>query len=111
MVDLANLENLDGAYLVRVFTSVEGDERVYAWFGSSQIHVYDSELCEINVFTNYDLTEDFCPLDALVARAVRFIEEHEDDHFADADFTNDIFYSHEWDTGEDLERQTNGNAP
>ena len=111
MVDLATLENLDGALSVRVFTSIEGAERVYAWFGSSQIHVYDSELCEIDVFTNYDLTEGCCPLDALVARAMRFIEEYEDNCFADADYTDDIFYSHEWDTGEDLERQTNGNAP
>jgi hypothetical protein len=35
-MELANLENLDGAELVRVFTSKEGDERVYAWFGGEK---------------------------------------------------------------------------
>ena len=100
-----NVSNLNGALLVKVYGSVEDQERVYAWFGSSQIHVYDSDLCEVDVFTNYDLTEAFCPQDHLSARAERFIDEYEDEHFMRAPYTDDIFYSHEWDTGEDLEIQ------
>ena len=104
------LSNLNGALLVKVYGSTEGEERVYAWFGSSQIHVYEmvifgglTELCEVDVFTNYDLTEAYCPLDHLSARADRFIDEYEDEHFMKAPYTDDIFYSHEWNTGEDLE--------
>ena len=97
------LSNLNGALLVKVYGAREDQERVYAWFGSSQIHVYDSDLCEVDVFTNYDLTEAYCPLDHLSARADRFIDEYEDEHFMKAPYTDDIFYSHEWNTGEDLE--------
>ena len=43
-----NVANLNGALLVRTFSSVEGDERVYAWFGGAMIHVYDFELYEID---------------------------------------------------------------
>jgi len=110
VVDLANLESLDGAEWVRVFTSVEGDERVYAWFGGCQVSIFDAELNEVDVF-NLDLQQLGEKEKNLQLRVDRQIEIHEDDRFADEDHTDDIFYSHEWDTGEDLERQTNGNAP
>ena len=103
---------LNGALLVKVYGSREDNERVYAWYGSSQIHVYEwvqerllARLVECDVFTNYDLTEAFCPMDELTLRAERLIEEYEDEHFMRAPYTDDIFYSHEWDTGEDLELQ------
>lgn len=100
-----NVANLNGALLVRTFSSVEGDERVYAWFGGIMIHVYDFELYEIDVFTNYDLTKPFTEHDALMERAWTLIDEHEDARFSNENCTDDIFYSHEWDTGEDLETQ------
>ena len=103
MYDLANLENLDGAQLVRVFTSKEGDERVYAWFGGLMISIYDAELNEIDVFNfeNGRLVE-FGDLLKLVEQ---LIEVHEDERFADEEHTNDMFYTHEFETGEDLETQ------
>ena len=48
--DLANLENLDGACLVRVYTSIESEERVYIWFGGIYVGIYNSELEEIDCF-------------------------------------------------------------
>ena len=103
MCDLANLENLDGANLVRVYTSKEGDERVYAWFGGLMISIYDAELNEIDVFSfeNGRLVE-FGDLLKLVEQ---LIEVHEDERFADEEHTNDMFYTHEFETGEDLETQ------
>ena len=68
------------------------------------------ELNEVDVF-NLDLQQLGEKEKNLQLRVDRQIEIHEDDRFADEDHTDDIFYSHEWDTGEDLERQTNGNAP
>ena len=103
MCDLANLENLDGAQLVRVYTSKEGSERVYAWFGGLMVSVYDAELNEIDVFNfeNGRLVE-FGDLLKLVEQ---LIEVHEDERFADEEHTNDMFYTHEFETGEDLETQ------
>ena len=103
MCDLANLENLDGANLVRVYTSKEGDERVYAWFGGLMVSIYDAELNEIDVFNfeNGRLVE-FGDLLKLVEQ---LIEVHEDERFADEEHTNDMFYTHEFETGEDLETQ------
>ena len=103
MYDLANLENLDGARLVRVFTSKEGDERVYAWFGGLMVSIYDAELNEIDVFNfeNGRLVE-FGDLLKLVEQ---LIEIHEDEVFIDEEHTDDMFYSHEFETGEDLETQ------
>ena len=103
MCDLANLENLDGARLVRVFTSKEGDERVYAWFGGLMILIYDAELNEIDVFSfeNGRLVE-FGDLLKLVEQ---LIEVHEENRFMDEGYTDDIFYSHEYETGEELETQ------
>ena len=63
---------LNGALLVKVYGAREDNERVYAWFGSSQIHVYEwvqerllARLVECDVFTDYDMTEDFCQQDEL----------------------------------------------
>ena len=99
------VSNLNGALLVKVYGAREDQERVYAWFGSSQIHVYNSDLCEVDVFTNYDLTEAFCPMDELTLRAERLIDEYEDEHFTRAPHTNDIFYDYEFEEGVDLEAQ------
>ena len=103
---------LNGALLVKVYGAREDNERVYAWFGSSQIHVYEwvqerllARLVECDVFTNYDLTEAFCPQDELTLRAERLIEEYEDEHFMRAPHTEDIFYAYEWAKGVDLETQ------
>ena len=103
---------LNGALVVKVYGAREDNERVYAWFGSSQIHVYEcvqerllARLGECDVFTNYDLTEAFCPQDELTLRAERLIEEYEDEHFMRAPHTEDIFYAYEWDKGVDLETQ------
>jgi len=105
MFDLANLENLDGAELVRVFTSKEGDERVYAWFGGQQVSIYDVELNEIDVFTIASL--DFRTKTDLVFLAVnQLIEIHEDDRFMDEEHTDDMFYDHAYETGEELETQS-----
>ena len=103
MCDLANLENLDGANLVRVFTSKEGDERVYAWFGGLMVSVYDAELNEIDVFNfeNGRLVE----FGALLKLVEQLIEIHEDEVFIDEEHTDDMFYTHEFETGEDLETQ------
>jgi hypothetical protein len=103
MYDLANLEYLDGARLVRVFTSKEGDERVYAWFGGLMVSIYDSELNEIDVFSfeNGRLVE----FGALLKLVEQLIEVHEDERFMDEEHTNDMFYSHDYETGEDLETQ------
>jgi hypothetical protein len=87
MVDLANLENLDGARLVRVYTSQEGSERVYAWFGGSMVSIYDAELNEIDVFSIDRLPGDDWPK---VVEA--FIEIHEDEIFMSEEYTDDIFY-------------------
>ena len=99
MCDLANLENLDGAELVRVFTSKEGDERVYAWFGGLMVSIYDAELNEIDVF-NFG-----CSKTPTVEIVNQQIEIHEDDRFMDEEHTDDMFYTHEFETGEDLEMQ------
>ena len=103
MYDLANLENLDGACLVRVYTSKEGDERVYAWFGGLMVSIYDAELNEIDVFTIDRLEGDDWP-----KVVEQFIEIHEDERFIDEEHTDDMFYSHEYETGEELERQPMG---
>lgn len=104
MCDLANLENLDGAQLVRVYTSKEGDERVYAWFGGLMVSVYDAELNEIDVFSfeNGRLVE----LGALLKLVDQLIEAHEDERFMDEEHTDDMFYDHDYETGEDLEAQS-----
>ena len=99
-MELANLENLDSAELVRVFTSKEGDERVYAWFGGESVSIYDAELNEVDVFTIDRLKDDNWP--KVVAQ---FIEIHEDEIFTDEEHTNDMFYTHEFEPGEDLETQ------
>ena len=106
MCDLANLENLDGANLVRVYTSKEGDERVYAWFGGLMASIYDTELNEIDVF-NFDLSQQLMPqrFGDLLKLVEQLIEVHEDERFADEEHTNDMFYTHEFETGEDLETQ------
>ena len=103
MYDLANLEYLDGARLVRVFTSKEGDERVYAWFGGLMVSIYDAELNEIDVFNfeNGRLVE----FGDLVKLVEQLIEIHEEERFMDEGYTDDIFYSHEYATGEELEIQ------
>ena len=103
MCDLANLENLDGARLVRVFTSKEGDERVYAWFGGLMVSIYDAELNEIDVFNfeNGRLVE----FGDLVKLVEQLIATHEDEIFIDEEHTDDMFYTHEFETGEDLETQ------
>ena len=102
-MDILNLENLDGARLVRVFTSKEGDERVYVWFGGLSVSIYDAELNEIDVFNfeNGRLVE-FGDLLKLVEQ---LIEIHEDEVFIDEEHTDDMFYTHEFETGEDLETQ------
>ena len=97
MYDLANLENLDGAQLVRVYTSVEGFERVYAWFGGQMVVIYNANLEEIDVF-NFNKLET-------QNKVNEAIEIHEDTLFNDERHTEDIFYSHGLDTGEDLEVQ------
>ena len=103
MCDLANLENLDGAQLVRVYTSKEGSERVYAWFGGLMVSVYDAELNEIDVFNfeNGRLVE----FGDLVKLVEQLIDTHEDEIFIDEEHTDDMFYTHEFETGEDLETQ------
>jgi hypothetical protein len=90
MCDLANLENLDGARLVRVYTSQEGSERVYAWFGGSMVSIYDAELNEIDVFNieNGRLVE----FGALLKLVDQLIEVHEDEIFMSEEYTDDIFY-------------------
>lgn len=105
MWNLANLENLDGAMLVKVYTSQEGSERVYAWFGSTSVSIYDGELNGIDIFTfpmsvfdNVDGTRHHQVVD-------RLIEEHEDAVFDQESFTDDIFVNYEFDHGEDLEVQ------
>ena len=99
-MELANLENLDGAEWVRVFTSKEGDERVYAWFGGVMVTILDAELNELDVF-NLD-----CSKTPTLERVNQQIEIHEDDRFMDEEHTDDMFYTHEFETGEDLETQT-----
>ena len=107
MFDLANLENLDGAQLVRVYTSVESNERVYAWFGGIYVCIYNSELEEIDCFALPD--EKFLELANKPDEKSRWVEQqieiHEDDYFIGEQYTDDIFYSHEWNTGKDLEVQ------
>ena len=44
-------KNLDGALLVRSFSSVEGDESIYAWFGAERVHIYNVDLIEVDVFS------------------------------------------------------------
>ena len=102
MCDLANLENLDGARLVRVYTSQEGYERVYAWFGESQVSIYDTELKEIDVF-NIDLFPMKPTVEVNVVES--YIEIHEDEWFMKEVHTNDMFYDHAYETGEELETQ------
>ncbi len=107
MCDLANLENLDGAQLVRVYTSQEGDECVYAWFGGIYVCIYNSELKEIDCFALPD--EKFLELANKPDEKARWVDQqieiHEDERFVGELFTDDIFYSHEWNTGVDLETQ------
>ncbi|MAT87138.1 MAG: hypothetical protein CL532_01110 [Aestuariivita sp.] len=94
-------KNLDGALLVRSFSSVEGDDRIYAWFGAERVHIYNADLIEVDVFSlELNTLDRHNGHHSIVSKA---IEMHEDDNFIDAPYTDDIFYSHEWDTGEDLE--------
>ena len=105
--DLANLENLDGACLVRVYTSIESEERVYIWFGGIYVGIYNSELEEIDCFALPD--EKFLELASKLEEKRRWVDQqieiHEDEQFIDEPFTDDIFYSHDYNTGEDLEVQ------
>ena len=102
-MELANLENLDGAEWVLVFTSKEGDERVYAWFGGCVVSILAAELNEIDVFS-LDL-QRLGEKENLRLRVDQQIEIHEDDRFMDEEHTDDMFYTHEFETGEDLEVQ------
>lgn len=94
-------KNLDGALLVRSFSSVEGDDRIYAWFGAERVHIYNADLIETDVFSLELSTSDHHNGHRSIVN--KAIETHEDDKFIDAPYTDDIFYSHEWSTGEDLE--------
>ena len=89
------LSKLNKAYFVKVY---EDSQRVYAWFGGIGVSIYDLELNEIDYFTtgvNYPSLN-----------AVKFaIEISEDDLFMNEDCTDDMFVSHEMETGEDLEAQ------
>jgi len=105
-----SLSILNGAKLVRVFSDgTDGrEERVYAWFGGSQVHVYQwqqerllARLVEVDVFTNYNIFNSFCVEDAVDL----IISEHEDALFDNDEHTDDIFYDYEFEEGVDLETQ------
>ena len=83
------VSNLNGALLVKVYGAREDQERVYAWFGSSQIHVYNSDLCEVDVFTNYDL-KSVLPSRHL-SKSGTLHRQYEDEHFMRAPHTNTSF--------------------
>ena len=93
-----NLLNLNNAKLVKVYTS-EGGTRVYAWFGDKGYVIHDENLNDM----------DFIPMSGLKnpseAEVRKDIENKEDEIFNEENFTDDIFYSHDFDTGEDLETQ------
>ena len=93
-----NLLNLNNAKLVKVYTS-EGGTRVYAWFGDKGYEIYDENLNAI----------DFRPMSGLKnpseAEVRKDIENKEHEIYSDEYFTDDFFYSHDFDTGEDLETQ------
>ena len=101
-----SLSNLNGAKLIRVFSDGTDSrcERVYAWFGGSQVHIYQwqqERLVEVDLFTNYSILTAFCVEDA----ANLVIEEYEDALFDGEEHTDDIFYNFEFEEGEDLEVQ------
>ena len=88
------IANLNDAYFVKVY---EDSQRVYVWFGGLGVSIYDFELNEIDYFTMAEYPS--------IDKIKQSIEFHEDDLFMDEDFTDDMFVSHELETGEDLEEQ------
>ena len=93
-----NLLNLNDAKLVKIYTG-EGGTRVYAWFGTKGYEIYDENLNNIDFISMAGLEN---PSEAKVRKS---IENKEDEIFNEENFTDDIFYSYEFDTGEDLERK------
>lgn len=91
---MRNIQNLDLAKYIRVY-----DNRVYAWFGGLGISIYNLDLEEIDMFTLPHV--DF--QDTVNVKIA--IEDHEDELFMSENYTDDIFYSHDLVTGEDLETQ------
>ena len=91
---MRNIQNLDLAKYVRVY-----DNRVYAWFGGLRITIYNHDLEEIDIFhlPHVDFQD---PVNVKIE-----IEDHEDELFMSENYTDDIFYSHDLVTGEDLETQ------
>ncbi len=94
------LANLDGAKYIKVYSN---SQRLYAWFGGYGISVYDFNLNEIDYFTIW--TSQSHNHDAFEKKVKLTIETHEDEIFMEENFTVDMFYEHEFDTGEDLEAQ------
>ena len=88
------LSKLNNAFFVKVY---EDSQRVYVWFGGLGVSIYDLELNEIDYFTMAEYPS--------IDKIKQSIEFHEDDLFMDEDFTDDMFVSHELETGEDLEEQ------
>ena len=91
---MRNIQNLDLAKYVRVY-----DNRVYAWFGGLGISIYNHDLEEIDIFhlPHVDFRD--------TVNVKIEIEDHEDELFMSENYTDDIFYSHDLVTGEDLETQ------
>ena len=98
------LANLNNARFVKVY---EDSQRVYAWFGGLGVSIYDFELNEIDYFTmDFSNFSNHCNSRVRLFTLVKqTIELHEDELFMDEDCTNDMFVSHELETGEDLEMQ------
>ena len=94
------LSNLNDARFVKVY---EDSQRVYAWFGGLGVAIYDFELTEIDYFT-MGFSDCNSRVDEL-EKVKQSIELHEDELFTDEDCTDDMFVSHEMETGEDLETQ------
>jgi hypothetical protein len=89
------LSKLNNAFFVKVY---EDSQRVYAWFGGLGVSIYDLELNEIDYFTMAETSELY--------GVIRTIELHEDEIFLDEDCTDDMFITHEMETGFWQEKQT-----
>ena len=89
------LSKLNNAFFVKVY---EDSQRVYVWFGGLGVSIYDLELNEIDYFTMAEYPS--------IDKIKQSIELHEDELFADEDCTDDMFITHEMETGFWQEAQT-----
>ena len=91
------LSNLNNAQFVKVYS-----DRIYVWHGACHIAILNK-----NLERTGDISVNFndCRVFEEHVKVKETIEWHEDETFMDENYTVDMFYEYEYNTGQDLEAQ------